>query len=275
MLGPHPLHVSRRRVAFYVETTGDQSGRWGEFAPPGMAGAALFAVVPLLLSHPAVTAAGGAAVHGEQVFFWKAPLRVDVTWSVTGEVKRVRHRRGIWFVDFALEVTDDQGKVMVEGASSFLIAGGRPPARSGTQETEPPPHQRADHQAAVAADLPEVGGRVSPLSKSASRSDLVRYAAATGDWNPIHWDHQSAVGAGLSGVVVHGLACAAWISQGVTRLVEGNRPLRRARFRFRQPLRPGRAAAVEGERIGEDRFAMRLDSQGKTLVTAAIEANIG
>lgn len=270
LLGPRAMHVSGRRVAFYVETTGDQAARWGEVAPPGMAGAALFAVAPALLSHPAVMATGGAAVHGEQVFEWKAPLRTDQTWSVRGEVGRVRHRRGVWFVGFALEVADAAGEVMVEGASSFLISGGRPPARSGTQETEPPPDRRARNQAAAAAALPEVGDGVPTLFKSASRADLVRYAAATCDWNPIHWDHPSATGAGLPGVVVHGLACAAWICQGVTRLIDASAPLRRARFRFRRPLRPGLPARVEGERTGRSSFSMRLESQGETLVTAAI-----
>ncbi len=271
ILGPEPLQVSRRRVAFYVETTGDQSERWGRLAPPGMAGAALFAVAPQLLSHPAVMAAGGAAVHGEQVFKWKAPLRADDTWFVRGEVKRVRHRRGIWFVDFAMGVADGRGEMLVEGASSFLIAGGRPPAPGGVTEEEPRADRRGDNQEAVSARLPEVGAPVPGLCKSASRSDLIRYAAATGDWNPIHWDHRSAVEAGLSGVVVHGLACATWMCQGVTRLVEGDQPLQRARFRFRRPLRPAVTSRVEGERTGENQFAVRLESHDSILITAAIE----
>lgn len=275
VLGPQPFFVSERRVAFYVRTTGDQSSRWGRYAPPGMAGAALFAVAPRLLSHPAVTEGGGAAIHGEQVFTWKAPLRADRTWSVKGEVRRVRHRRGVWFVDFALGVADEQGETMVEGASSFLIAGGRPPGRGEEDTPEPSVHQRADSHTAVAAPLPRVGEDVPALSKSASRFDLVHYAAATGDWNPIHWDRTSALGAGLSGVVVHGLACAAWICQGITRLVEGDSPLRTARFRFRRPLYPGMATRVRGGRTGERRFSMRLESQGAALITAAVEANIG
>ena len=271
VIGPEPMGVSAARVASYVEVTGDQPDRWGEYAPPSMAGAALFAVAPTLLSHPAVIAEGGAAVHGEQVFAWRTPLRSEETWSVRGEVRRVRHRRGVWFVDFALLVADRHGETMVEGKSSFLIAGGRPPGRSDTVEAEPPPHLRGDNQAAGAAGLPGVGAKTPHLAKSASRADLVRYAAVTKDWNPIHWDHDSAVGAGLPGVVVHGLACAAWISQGVTRLVGGDAPLRRARFRFRQPLRPAVSAGVEGKRTGERVFAMRLQSSSSTLITATME----
>lgn len=271
VIGPEPWRVSGDRVAAYVEVTGDQPGRWGDFAPPGMAGAALFAVAPTLLSHPALMAEGGAAVHGEQVFWWKAPLRADDTWSVVGEVKRVRHRRGVWFVDFALTVAASDGRIIVEGRSSFLIAGGQPPVRSATVETEPSAYHRADSRPAAGADLPAVGGDIPTLAKSASRADLIRYAAVTRDWNPIHWDHRSAVEAGLSGVVVHGLACAAWMCQGVTRLLAASAPLCKARFRFRRPLRPGVPALVEGRRTDEARFAMRLVSGGSPLVTAAVE----
>ena len=124
---------------------------------------------------PAVMASGGAAVHGEQVFSWKGPLPADQTWSVRGEVRRVRHRRGVWFVEFALEVADDQGRTLVEGSSSFLISGGRPPAGGATAEPEPPPHERARNQSASTAHRPDVGDTVPELFKSASRSDLIRY----------------------------------------------------------------------------------------------------
>ncbi|MDE0232082.1 MAG: MaoC/PaaZ C-terminal domain-containing protein [bacterium] len=272
VIGPAPLRLSQERIRSYVEATGDDPDRWVETAPPGLASAALFAVAPQLLSHPAIRAQGGAAVHGEQKFRWNAPLRAGEEWAARGEVGRVRHRRGVWFVDFALRLTGSGGEPVVEGDSSFLIAGGAPPARSGSEEPEPPPDHRADNQRAVPAGLPGEGEEIPALSKSASRADLIRYAAATTDWNPIHWDHQSAVGAGLPGVVVHGLACAAWMSQGVTRLVSGAAPLRRARFRFRRPLRPGVPAEVRGTRSQGLGFSMSLESEGRTLITATMEA---
>jgi len=275
VIGPTPLRLSPERIQSYVEATGDDPDRWTDTAPPGLASAALFAVAPELLSHPAVRAEGGAAVHGEQVFCWNAPLRAGEDWAVRGEVGRVRHRRGVWFVDFALRMTGSGGEPVVEGSSSFLIAGGEPPARSGTEEPEPPADHRAGNQRAVPAGLPGEGEEIPTLSKSASRADLIRYAAATRDWNPIHWDHQSAVGAGLPGVVVHGLACAAWICQGVSRLVPGAAPLRRARFRFRRPLRPGVPAEVRGSRAQRLGFSMSLTAGGRTLITATVEAAAG
>ncbi|MYA38946.1 MAG: hypothetical protein F4194_04970 [Acidimicrobiia bacterium] len=275
IIGPTPLRLSPERIRSYVEATGDDPDRWAETAPPGLASAALFAVAPELLSHPAIQAQGGAAVHGEQLFCWNGPLRAREDWAVRGEVRRVRHRRGVWFVDFAIRMTGSDDEPVVEGESSFLIAGGEPPARSGTEEPEPPPDHRGDNRQAVPACLPGEGEEIPALPKSASRADLIRYAAATRDWNPIHWDHQSAVEAGLPGVVVHGLACVAWMCQGAARLVPGAAPLRRGRFRFRRPLRPGVPAQVRGSRTQGLGFSMSLQSEGSALITATIEAAAG
>ncbi len=37
------------------------------------------------------------------------------------------------------------------------------------------------------------------------QADLIRYAAASGDFNPIHYDRETAQAYGLPGVVVHGM----------------------------------------------------------------------
>jgi acyl dehydratase len=38
-----------------------------------------------------------------------------------------------------------------------------------------------------------------------TRADLVRYAGASGDLNPIHWSDRVATGVGLPGVIAHGM----------------------------------------------------------------------
>lgn len=39
----------------------------------------------------------------------------------------------------------------------------------------------------------------------ARRVDLVKYAGASGDFNPIHWSERFAVSVGLPGVIAHGM----------------------------------------------------------------------
>ena len=44
-----------------------------------------------------------------------------------------------------------------------------------------------------------------------TRADLVRYAGASGDLNPIHWSDRVATSVGLPGVIAHGMySMAVW-----------------------------------------------------------------
>jgi len=49
-----------------------------------------------------------------------------------------------------------------------------------------------------------------------SRADLVRYAGASGDFNPIHWSDRVARAVGLPGVVAHGMYTMALASRALT-----------------------------------------------------------
>ena len=49
-----------------------------------------------------------------------------------------------------------------------------------------------------------------------TRADLVRYAGASGDFNPIHWSDRSAVKVGLPGVIAHGMFTMALVGRAVT-----------------------------------------------------------
>lgn len=49
------------------------------------------------------------------------------------------------------------------------------------------------------------GDALPPLTVTIDRARLVRYAGASGDLNPIHWNERFAVEVGLPGVIVHGM----------------------------------------------------------------------
>jgi acyl dehydratase len=49
-----------------------------------------------------------------------------------------------------------------------------------------------------------------------TRADLVRYAAASGDHNPIHQDESVALSVGLPGVIAHGMYTMALAARAVT-----------------------------------------------------------
>ncbi|MFE7508873.1 MaoC/PaaZ C-terminal domain-containing protein [Promicromonospora sp. NPDC057488] len=50
-----------------------------------------------------------------------------------------------------------------------------------------------------------VGDVIGSRTVTFDRATLVRYAGASGDLNPIHWNDKFAVGAGLPGVIAHGM----------------------------------------------------------------------
>lgn len=50
-----------------------------------------------------------------------------------------------------------------------------------------------------------VGDEVGRATYSVQRSDLVRYAGASGDFNPIHWNERVARDVGLPDVIAHGM----------------------------------------------------------------------
>lgn len=51
---------------------------------------------------------------------------------------------------------------------------------------------------------------------SLNRADLVRYAGASGDFNPIHWNDRFAQEVGLPGVIAHGMLTMGTVIQAVT-----------------------------------------------------------
>ncbi len=57
----------------------------------------------------------------------------------------------------------------------------------------------------MSADAIEVGTQLPPLTVHLTRADLVRYAGASGDFNPIHWSDRAATALGLEGVLAHGM----------------------------------------------------------------------
>jgi acyl dehydratase len=55
-----------------------------------------------------------------------------------------------------------------------------------------------------------------PQTYRVTRADLVRYAGASGDFNPIHWSDRHATRVGLPGVIAHGMFTMALVGRAVT-----------------------------------------------------------
>ncbi len=60
------------------------------------------------------------------------------------------------------------------------------------------------------------GQDIPTLPKVAHSLMLVKWAGASGDFNPHHYEHEFAMSQGTNGVIVHGLLKHAWLIQLVT-----------------------------------------------------------
>jgi acyl dehydratase len=88
-------------------------------------------------------------------------------------------------------------------------------------------------------ELPEV--RVTP-----DRYLTVRYAGASGDFNPIHIDEEFARSVGLPGRILHGLWSMAQVARAMTQAGGGPQSLERLSVQFRGMGVPEREVVVSG-----------------------------
>ncbi|MHA7239965.1 MaoC family dehydratase [Arthrobacter sp. TMS1-12-1] len=97
----------------------------------------------------------------------------------------------------------------------------------------------------------EVGRQIGSTTIDITRLDLVRYAGASGDFNPIHWNQAFAEGVGLPGVIAHGMFTMGAAVQLVTDWAGDPAAVIDYQTRFTKPVlvedttaRPGEPGAV-------------------------------
>lgn len=268
VFGPFPLEVTPERVAAFVAATGDDAEQWTATAPALFANVALFAAAPALLDDDRVKPFTTSLIHSEQSFGWARPLSVGELLSITGTVESVRARGPLNFVTFAIEAYSDLGP-WLRGSSVFLMSDQAAAAAADAGEPDEDDRPPQSIWGAEPMSL-AVGESLPVLECGASRADLMRYAAASEDWNPIHFDHDAARAAGLEGVIVHGLLMAAWMGRVAARYGT----LGSMRLRFRNPLRPSVPARVTGSVRNIDSDGVGLDlaltAGEQRLVTASV-----
>ena len=105
-----------------------------------------------------------------------------------------------------------------------------------------------------------------------TRADLVRYAGASGDLNPIHWSDRVADEVGLPGVIAHGMLTMALAGRYVSAWAGGPAAVRGLGVRFTRPVvvpDDERGATVE---LSGTVSAVAEDAGGGRTATVAITA---
>jgi acyl dehydratase len=80
------------------------------------------------------------------------------------------------------------------------------------------------------------GDQLPTLSVPVTRADLVRYAGASGDFNPIHWNERFATEVGLPDVIAHGMLTMALAGRLVSDWVGDPGAITHYGVRFTRPV---------------------------------------
>ncbi len=94
---------------------------------------------------------------------------------------------------------------------------------------------------------------------------LVKYAGASGDFNPLHYMEEVGRAAGHGGVIAHGMLIMGFMGQAVTDWIP-NRCLKSFRVRFVRMTRLGDAITVTGRITG------KKVTGGRGVISGEVEA---
>jgi acyl dehydratase len=120
------------------------------------------------------------------------------------------------------------------------------------------------------------GSDITPLDKLPTTRQLVMWAGASGDYNPIHYDKDYAQGRGLSGVVVPGQLVCAFLGQLVTDWMGEQGTLKKLSCSYKGMNYPGEAITCKGKVLkkvvadGEHRVECNIwaeNARGEKTVT--------
>lgn len=81
-----------------------------------------------------------------------------------------------------------------------------------------------------------VGKALPTQTYRVTRADLVRYAGASGDFNPIHWSDRVAGSVGLPGVIAHGMYTMALAARALDTWAGAPGRVREVGCKFTKPV---------------------------------------
>jgi acyl dehydratase len=125
----------------------------------------------------------------------------------------------------------------------------------------------------------EPGTAIAPKSYRVTRLDLVKYAGASGDFNPIHWSERIARSVGLPGVIAHGMYTMAQAGKFVAEWAGDPGAVTEFGVRFSAMVPvpdDDRGAAIEvsgtvADKLGDNKVAVELTARadGAKVLTRA------
>jgi acyl dehydratase len=109
----------------------------------------------------------------------------------------------------------------------------------------------------------EPGAKIPELRVTPDKYLTVRYAGASGDFNPIHIDEEFARAVGLPGRILHGLWTMAQMARAQSEAAGGPEHLRRLSVQFRGMGMPEQEIVVSG--------TVREAGDGRVVIDTVVE----
>lgn len=252
--------VTADQIAEYAAASGDDNARYrpgpDQVAPP------VFPVVPAFAELGRVTTDPELGVdnplmivHGEQEFRYHRPIRPGDKLTLHPTLERVEDKgRHATFVA-KLGMTDAGGERVVDQYATIFVRGGG----SGAERPKSDGAQLSG---------PREGDDVVSFTSHVDAGMPARYAAASGDHNPIHLDGGVAKMVGLPGVINHGLGTLSLVAGGlVEHLCDGDpAALRRLAVRFTDMVFPGSDVTTSVTEDGDGAYRFTTSRPDGTAV---------
>ena len=201
----------------------------------------------------------GGLIHMEGELVSLRPIEVDDHVHCRVELERAeRVRKGIRLTLTARSWTG-AGQLCAQNTSVFLARTRRPDESAAAHVSRPTAREEGDPRGEPPTRWDEVARW--RLGGGAGR----RYAAVSGDWNPIHLWGWSARPFGFRRPILHGFCTQAMVAHALIEHRLGGDPaaLRRVRIDFRAPLPlPSTLQLLAGEGIGSRWFRV---ADGETV----------
>jgi acyl dehydratase len=127
--------------------------------------------------------------------------------------------------------------------------------------------------------MPNVGDTFTHV-RTCDKYRPIYYAAASGDFNPIHIDADAGKAAGLGGPILQGLCTLSWAVESVTRWLNDPSRITKVRVRFSKPVKiddtvtfTGKVTAVEAGKVTVE-VAAKNQAGEDVLKGAVVEARV-
>lgn len=238
-------------ILAYARATNDEpaTALAGRVAPPVFAVVTAWEALQEAARAVAPEEARPRVVHGEQDIHLDAPIEAGMTVRARAAPVGVHVKDSGTTVVIRIETRDNDGRLVCQQYMTQFYRG----ITGGEGRGEPAPDHRMPE--AVAASEPD-----REVTYPVDEDQTFRYAEASGDHFPIHLDEELARGAGLPGIIVHGLCTMAFAGRAVleSQGVRDPGAVRRLAVRFSRPLRPGGSLTTRVR--GRDDGALAFDA---------------